>query len=410
MACRYFYKGHEFESELVLDDFLIEKLPFEPTLGDMVFSNTQEQNQIATQIDQIEKTSAQVREEAKKIRRQAKEFDENGEPLIKKPPYIGVNRFIGEYRTSAGKQIIREFRDEEYWIRRFADWKEGDYTPDEKTLFGITTEKGPKISDPEQHKKMRKEMENKWKNQAKAGDAIHNVLQLFFTRGDNNEYLFTMSDDDFKQYCLAHLDADNAPYIRKLHDKIKSEFGENCIFYPEFTIVQKTNTINPDTLLGMIDLLIVAPDGGIHILDYKTSLHSYDEFSSDKRLGYKYQQAVYQRMLEKYGFNMIGGSIMIAPIQILGFHKDSNDKWVYDDITSESDAYYHIENMEDKIWSNIDDFMLAPFHVTVTTDQAVSTVSDMMSKWFPDYSDGRLDNEQATLDWLKKKDLLKRNN
>lgn len=422
MACRYFYKGREFESELVLDDFLIEKLPFEPTLGDMVFSNTQEQNQIATQIDQIEKTSAQVREEAKKIRRQTKEFDENGEPLIKKPPYIGVNRFIGEYRTSTGKQIIREFRDEEYWIRRFADWKEGDYTPDEKTLFGITTEKGPKISDPEQHKKMRKEMENKWKNQAKAGDAIHNVLQLFFTRGENNEYLFTMLDEDFKQYCLDHLDADNAPYItepviektiqyaRKLHNKIKSEFGENCIFYPEFTIVQKTNTINPDTLLGMIDLLIVAPNGGIHILDYKTSLHSYDEFSSDKRLGYKYQQAVYQRMLEKYGFNMIGGSIMIAPIQILGFHKDSNDKWVYDDITNESDVYYHIENMEDKIWSNIDDFMLAPFHVTVTTDQAISTVSDMMSKWFPDYSDGRLDNEQATLDWLKKKDLLKRNN
>lgn len=421
MACRYFYKGHEFESELALDDFLIEKLPFEPTLGDMVFSNTQEQIQVANQIQQIDKDSSKVREEARQLRRQAKEFDENGEPLIKKPPYIGVNRFIGEYRTPSGGQIIREFRDEEYWIRRFADWKEGDYTPDEKTLFGITTEKGPKVTDPKQHERMRQQMENKWKNQAKAGDAIHNVLQLFFTRGKDNKYLFTMSDNDFKQYCLDNLDSDNAPYItepviektiqyaRKLHDKIKLEFGEDCIFYPEFTVVQKTSTVNPDTLLGMIDLLIVDSSGAIHILDYKTSLHPYEEFSSDKRLGYKYQQAIYQRMLEKYGLNIVGGKIMIAPIQILGFHQDSNDKWTYDDISSDL-IYKHIEDMEDNIWDNIDDFMLAPFHITINTKQAISTVSDMMSNWFPDYSDGRLDNEQTTLEWLKNKGLLKKNN
>lgn len=424
MACRYIYKGHEFNSELELDDFLLERMPFEPILGDMVFSSTQAQNIVTNSIAQIERESEKVRREAKEIRRQAKEYDEDGEPLIKKPPYIGVNRFVGEYRTSEGKQLVPEFRDEEYWVRRFADWKEGDYTADEKQLFNITTEKGPRITDPTQHQTMRKQMENKWKNQAKAGDAVHNVLQLFFTRGQNNEYLFKMTDEDFKQYCLNNLDADNRAFItetliekviqysRKLHEQIKLQFGENCIYYPEFTVTQKTNTVNPDTLLGMIDLLIVDEQGRIHILDYKTSLHSYDDFKDAKRAGYNYQQAIYQRMLEKYGLNVNEGKLMIAPIQLLNFHHDSDDKWTYDDITYGRDTFKILKTQGhswDTIFSNIDDFLIAPFHVSVTTDRAISTVTDIMNHWFSDFPDGRLTNEEAVLKWLKKKKLLQKN-
>lgn len=424
MACRYIYKGHEFNSELELDDFLLDKLPFEPTLGDMVFSNIDAQNGVANTIAGIENDSKEIREKAKEIRRQAKEYDEDGELLIKKPPYVGVNRFVGEYRTSEGKQIIREFRDEEYWIRREADWKEGDYTNDEKELFGITTEKGPKVLDPQQRKNMREQIENKWKNQAKAGDAIHNVLQLFFTRGDNNEYLFTLSDEEFKQHCLTHLDSDNKAYItepliekvtqyaRKLHQQIKNQFGEHCIFYPEFTVTQQTNTLNPDTLLGIIDLLIVDEQGRIHILDYKTSLHDYQNFSTDKRLGYNYQQAIYQRMLEKYGLNVNEGKLIIAPIQLIGFHQDQDNKWTYDDINHDQDIYKVLKTQEhewETIFSNIDDFLVAPFHVSVTTDKALSTVTEMMNKWFSDFPDGRLTTEEAVVNWLKKKNLLQQN-
>nr|DAM35343.1 MAG TPA: hypothetical protein [Bacteriophage sp.] len=38
MACSYIYKGHGFNSELELDDFLLLKKPFEPEYGDLVFS------------------------------------------------------------------------------------------------------------------------------------------------------------------------------------------------------------------------------------------------------------------------------------------------------------------------------------------------------------------------------------
>lgn len=426
MACRYFYKGHEFNSELELDDFLLEKLPFEPILGDMVFStNTQEQILVESQIVDIEKHSQAVRKQADEIFKQNREYDENGDPIIKKPPFIGVNRFVREYRTPNGSQIVREFREKSYWAERFADWKHGLYTPDEKALFGITTEKGPEIVSESEQKKRKDQIKEKWRNQAKAGDAVHNVLQLFFTKNEElNDYLFTMSDGDFKQYCIDNLDEDNKEYItpeviektiqyaRKLHEQIISKFGKDCIFHPEFTITSKTNIVDGNELLGMIDLLIIDGKGNIHIIDYKTSLHHYDDYGSDKRLGYNYQQAIYQRMLEKYGLNINGGKIMIAPIQILGFHKDSDDKWTYDDITFDEKDPIKVLNTAnpewDPIWSNIDNFLTAPLNVSITTKELLSTITKTMSNWFPDLSDGRLTSEESVLNWLKKRDLLKK--
>ena len=50
MACIYIYKGHTFNSELELDDFLLENKPYEPVLGDLVFSRTPAQNNISAKL------------------------------------------------------------------------------------------------------------------------------------------------------------------------------------------------------------------------------------------------------------------------------------------------------------------------------------------------------------------------
>ena len=38
MNCKYIYKGHVFNSEIELDDFLISKYKYESTFGDLVFN------------------------------------------------------------------------------------------------------------------------------------------------------------------------------------------------------------------------------------------------------------------------------------------------------------------------------------------------------------------------------------
>jgi len=38
MSCVYTYKGHTFNSEAQLDDFLIEKLGYESKFGDLIFN------------------------------------------------------------------------------------------------------------------------------------------------------------------------------------------------------------------------------------------------------------------------------------------------------------------------------------------------------------------------------------
>ena len=56
------------------------------------------------------------------------------------------------------------------------------------------------------------------------------------------------------------------------------------------------------------------------------------------------------------------------------------------------------------MWENIDEFMPAPFKLSITAERVNQTITEMMSKWFPDYSDTR----KVTRDWIVRR--LKRLN
>lgn len=60
MACRYIYKGHEFNSEIALDDFLIENKRFESVLGDSVFSATSAQNNVDAALTTIARDAQEL--------------------------------------------------------------------------------------------------------------------------------------------------------------------------------------------------------------------------------------------------------------------------------------------------------------------------------------------------------------
>lgn len=421
MACIYIYKGKKFNSELELDDFLLEKVPFEATLGDLVFSMSSAQLNVSNQLNQIAKESNRV----KKIMQDAIDsgkviYNEDGEMAVEDPPYIGVNKFLSGLKNSAGELLFPQFREEEYWSRRYTNWKVGQFNDAEIEEFGLDRNNLPKITDPEQHKNFRRQMTNKWEIQAKTGTAIHNVLQLCFEK-QNGKYNFGLDDASLLSYIQNNLDKKNdkfltpiaikqaIEYARKLNQDLASKLGEGCAYYPEFVVTQDTNIMHngkPTKLMGIIDLLIIDKTGKPHILDYKTSIHDYLDFSQAKRNAYSYQLATYQRMLQKYGINTYQGELLVAPIQIANFRKEE-DTYIYDGINySESFTSVNTSLNTDKMWDNIDEFMPAPFKLSITTEEAIQTISSMMGKWYPQYQSSRQVTREMVINRLKKLNKL----
>lgn len=64
-------------------------------------------------------------------------YNENGEELFEDPPYIGVNRFLSGLKNANGELLFPEFREEAYWAKKTSEWREGKFTDDELTLFGV---------------------------------------------------------------------------------------------------------------------------------------------------------------------------------------------------------------------------------------------------------------------------------
>lgn len=417
MACKYFYKGKEFQNEYQLDDFLLEKAPFESQFGDLVFSMTTPQLNISQQLSSIAKEAHKLHKKYKELLNSDKAiYNEDGEVAIEDPPYIGVNKFLSGLKNEGGELLFPEFREEEYWKRRYSNWKIGSFTDNEIEEFGFDKDNLPKITDPEQHKQLREQMTKKWKIQAKTGTAIHSILQLCFQK-QKGIYNFTLDDQKLLQLVDSNVSEENKKYLnqetisqaieyaRKLYQDLVYKFGDNLAFYPEFMVIQDTNIMNnskPTTLMGIIDLMIVDSTGKVHILDYKTSIHDYRDFSGAKRNAYSYQLATYQRMLQKYGLNMYEGEMLVAPIQISNFRRDG-DSYIYDGIVApESFTSINTSLNTDKMWSNIDEFMPTPFKLSITTEQATQTVAEMMSKWFPSYSSVRKVTREDVIDKLRK--------
>ena len=81
-------------------------------------------------------------------------------------------------------------------------------------------------------------------------------------------------------------------YVASGKKESEQRYGENCIYYPEFTLSSELNNPfeNRDDLhlLGRIDLLVIDEDGHPQIIDYKTSPKIYDDYSTAKKLGFTY--------------------------------------------------------------------------------------------------------------------------
>lgn len=409
MACVYFFNGKFFKDELSLDKFLMESYPLKSILGDLVFQLTKEQEVPAAKLTELSKDSKKAKEAYLKARAEGKLEVVDGEEVHKDPPFIGVNRFLASIEIG-GKRLFPEFIADNYWANRKEDYATKGIPEDVAEVMGL--QKGDIIKDEAKFQEIRERMTLRWKQQAKCGDAAHAVLQEFFSRTstghlfekyntaeklvpvikdklskDSRNLLQYMEnpDETIKELCI---------YGFSLVKHLKSVIGEDLQFYPEFAITATTNqTVDTDTtqLYGIIDLLVMDNRGNYHIIDYKTSIHPFGEYSSAKELTYQYQTQTYKRLFETNGINMDESRVWIAPIQLLNFKQESKDKYTYNGIkyngTDPLKDYSVDVKKVDKIRANLN---------TILTDNAPRTiigikdleesVTKIMEKLFPKYS------------------------
>ena len=137
MACRYNYKGYEFDSELALDDFLIERKKYESVLGDIVFHQTTTKSETQKLLVELEKESKELDKIYQEVKRQNELIyaQEGGDASFVKLPYIGVNKYLSGL-TIDGDLLFPEFREESYWTGQYSRWKRGRVSDEQLEVFG----------------------------------------------------------------------------------------------------------------------------------------------------------------------------------------------------------------------------------------------------------------------------------
>lgn len=146
MACIYIFNGHTFNSELELDNFLIEKYDHYKKYGDQVFSQKNPLIQSKQRLEQLqEKSQAHWDAYLKMKREQSYLFDATGDVDFIKEPYKGVTKYLSQKEVD-GRRLHPEFCDNEYWKRQFRAWEDGNFGKIEQELFGFKEKDTPIIN------------------------------------------------------------------------------------------------------------------------------------------------------------------------------------------------------------------------------------------------------------------------
>lgn len=433
MACVYYFKGinKPFKSELELEDFLMQQGNNYLKYGDLVFSLSAEQIQAQEIVREHQAITRELRDKDAAFRRSGEAvYDEDGN-LINGiiPPYTGVNKFLGKVKNIDGKQMVPEFVDANLWKVFRERFENGDYPQDiADFLFGQGANGADhKLAkgDDATFNSYKRRVKEKWKEQAYTGTAIHEILQLLFTKisGVNEEYKIRLNglnpDEDIAaQNLLDRMKAENKERVtlqqvkevieiaKKFYNSITSQLEGPLLFYTELPITAKSNKSAADCsdqLYGIADLVVIDKNGQTHLVDYKTSIHPYSEYADAKRLTVFHQIGLYQRMLSSIGLHMRNSKSWVLPIQMFGFKQDeTTHKFVFDSCTCEGLQDITSELTQEQIQSNLNELVPFVYHLDIPSDQVLTNVKTWMSKAFATYSDkGRVD-EVWLRDTIKK--------
>ena len=435
MSCTYEYRGHKFNSELELDSFLLEKGKYIDVLGDVVFQNVNTRNDALNTIKTIKEDAKELAILYQKAKKEGKlVYGEDGSTqLVFQSPRVGVTQYLTGLRNSEGKLLFPEFRADDfkedgedkegYWSNRFAKWAIGEFTEDEKALIFKDSEPAA-ITDPKIQKNYREAIENMWDTQGKIGTQLHSILQLAFTEinsGANKGKYWYELPSQIKSQIMSKYNKSNIDLltekqvdqmlniVQQLAVHLKDNFKGPLSFFPEFSVqgdFTNTKNVSANKLSGSIDLLIIDGMGVPHIIDYKTSPKPYGNFNSVKKLAFKYQVGVYERLLRKYGLNTHESTFHIMPLQLKNFDYDIEaKKATFDSVeisTGATMADVTNEVKSEVIQNNIDEFLPVLPKFNATSDQLLENVTKTMANWYPNYDKWHYKKDEEIKEELEK--------
>lgn len=435
-----------FKSELELVSELLSKKQFVSKYGDIVYN--QSTRRVAT-IDKLNKAHAdgvaaqKYIEEYYKYKGNKVEYDEDGRVVGMKKPAMGVNKFLTTYTHNVNgieKHIIPEFREKSYWDKKFEMWQKGVFDDQDKELIQEIEGSDFDFSDTSKITKdvmerWGKSIQEKWNAQGKTGTSLHAVSELFFSKDNKGNYVFknieaspgiidslynkfARSKDKYNQitygdYVSKEQFTKMIQMCAKLKDQIEEEYGEGCDYYPEFTVASKVTEQRDDcdTIVGIIDLLVIDSKGKVHIYDYKTSTKPYSKYNDTKRQTFTYQLAVYDRILQHYGVYTGDGTCKIVPIQLINFRL-KGDKFVYDDIgfNVQNQIQQKVETrdlslsikLNQRLIANINQFLPPDVEFSPTSEKMLAKVADAEKKLIPKYNIQRNSTDQEIDDMIRK--------
>lgn len=420
MKCTWQFKGHTFDSELELDEFILNGgVKLYSKYGDSVFSKPISQTAVNSKVESFKEKGAEKLFE--KNDKYDNPFGSELEFEAPKKPRIGVTEFLeGLENIETGKLFFPEFITDTkekngetiigYFPRKIEEWKRGVFSTQEIELFfdGDKTKVNQAFTN-EQLMNFRQQLENKWKQQALIGTEIHKAF-AYLLRTEHDGETVTASRDEswlfeaFRPKINSELLPDEnlkqvIKYAKDLYNYLESiDDYKGATYHPEFVVWGDFIDAKGEQreFVGKLDLLLIDKRGISTIIDYKTSPDDFQtalvknptntdqQYSKVKLQSFKYQLATYSILAKNMGIASASTKLFVAPIQLINFKKKDDVNWQFDGLKEYNNFLYNLtENLIES--SQIEANLRQYFRDLTLSDSGVENIITELDEEFKQY-------------------------
>lgn len=389
--CTYSLLGRVFNSELELDNFLLNNKYSiaRGEVSDIVFSKRHSQSEalaiLKSRQEEAERIQT-IKDELIKVKRNKGHLSFEEEELIK--PYRGVTSALAQFRTRNGDRLVSQFIEDNLRDKLFARWQDSGLSKEHAKLLGVPAEV-PIVTD-EAKRQTWENLKDAWKRLGSTGTAVHKVLEELWLGNLTEDQILDL--DEVKGLIDHSVFLDIKAIKESIEHKIRNSSPalRNAKFIPEYPILADTTQVdeegNPIKLLGIIDLVAVDENGNVHLFDYKTSDKDVDSWTSAKKVGFLNQVGVYKMAIDSYGLNTFGSDVGIIPLMLGNFDGRTGKIDSVSMHPTESIMNYRGDlHPNSKIMMNLRTIIVDHSEKPVASNDFINKITAQMQAIFPSY-------------------------